>query len=68
LRLTKKRKLSYGSSGIGTPGHLAAEMLRSYGAQDLQHVPYKGARRPQSTSWPATSNSCSTTCRNWCRS
>ena len=42
IALTKKRKLSYGSSGIGTPGHLAAEMLRGYGAQDLHHVPYKG--------------------------
>jgi tripartite-type tricarboxylate transporter receptor subunit TctC len=42
IALTQKRKLSYGSSGIGTPGHLAAEMLRAYGARDLQHVPYKG--------------------------
>ena len=42
IALSQKRKLSYGSSGIGTPGHLAAEMLRAYGAKDLQHVPYKG--------------------------
>lgn len=42
IALTQKRKLTYGSSGIGTPGHLAAEMLRAYGAKDLQHVPYKG--------------------------
>ena len=42
IALTQKRKLSYGSSGIGTPGHLAAEMLRGYGAKDLVHVPYKG--------------------------
>ena len=42
IALTQKRKLSYGSSGIGTPGHLAAEMLRGYGAKDLLHVPYKG--------------------------
>jgi tripartite-type tricarboxylate transporter receptor subunit TctC len=42
IALTKKRKMSYGSSGIGTPGHLAAEMLHGYGAQDLVHVPYKG--------------------------
>ncbi len=42
IALTKQRKMSYGSSGIGTPGHLAAEMLRGYGAQDLVHVPYKG--------------------------
>jgi tripartite-type tricarboxylate transporter receptor subunit TctC len=43
IALSKKRALSYGSSGIGTPGHLAAEMLRGFGARDLQHVPYKGA-------------------------
>ena len=42
IALTQKRRLTYGSSGIGTPGHLAAEMLRAYGARDLQHVPYKG--------------------------
>ncbi|MEO7727383.1 MAG: tripartite tricarboxylate transporter substrate binding protein [Burkholderiales bacterium] len=42
IALSQKRKLSYGTSGIGTPGHLAAEMLRAYGAKDLQHVPYKG--------------------------
>ncbi|MDB5811504.1 MAG: hypothetical protein JWN94_3626 [Betaproteobacteria bacterium] len=42
IALSQKRKLTYGSSGIGTPGHLVAEMLRSYGARDLQHVPYKG--------------------------
>ena len=42
IALTKTRKLSYGSSGVGTPGHLAAEMLRAYGARDLVHVPYKG--------------------------
>ncbi|MEO8104097.1 MAG: tripartite tricarboxylate transporter substrate binding protein [Betaproteobacteria bacterium] len=42
IALTHKRKLSYGSSGNGTPGHLAAEMLRGYGARDLVHIPYKG--------------------------
>ena len=42
IALSQKRKLTYGSSGIGTPGHLAAEMMRAYGAKDLQHVPYKG--------------------------
>ena len=42
IALTQKRELTYGSSGIGTPGHLAAEMLRAYGAKDLVHVPYKG--------------------------
>jgi tripartite-type tricarboxylate transporter receptor subunit TctC len=40
--LAKTRQLTYGSAGIGTPGHLAAEMLRGYGAKELIHVPYKG--------------------------
>jgi tripartite-type tricarboxylate transporter receptor subunit TctC len=42
IALTKVRPLTYGSAGIGTPGHLAAEMLRGYGAKQLTHVPYKG--------------------------
>jgi tripartite-type tricarboxylate transporter receptor subunit TctC len=42
IALTKIRALTYGSAGVGTPGHLAAEMLRGYGAKQLTHVPYKG--------------------------
>jgi tripartite-type tricarboxylate transporter receptor subunit TctC len=42
IALSKMRSLTYGSAGVGTPGHLAAEMLRSYGAKNLTHVPYKG--------------------------
>ena len=42
IALGKTRKLNYGSAGIGTPGHLAAEMLRGHGARELTHVPYKG--------------------------
>ncbi len=42
IALSKTGKLNYGSAGTGTPGHLAAEMLRGYGAKDLTHVPYKG--------------------------
>src|SRR3954452_9799022 len=30
IALSKARPLTYGSAGIGTPGHLAAEMLRAY--------------------------------------
>ena len=45
LRLAREQpgKLSYGSSGIGTPPHLAAELLRRSAGIDVQHVPYKGA-------------------------
>ena len=42
IALSRTRKLNYGSAGIGTPGHLAAEMLRGLGAKELTHVPYKG--------------------------
>ena len=36
-------KLSYGSSGNGTPPHLAGEMLKTMSGLDVQHVPYKGS-------------------------
>jgi tripartite-type tricarboxylate transporter receptor subunit TctC len=42
IALAKTRKLTYGSAGVGTPGHLAAEMLRVHGVKELTHVPYKG--------------------------
>ncbi len=35
-------KLNYGTAGVGTPGHLTAEMFRAVSGIDIQHVPYKG--------------------------
>jgi tripartite-type tricarboxylate transporter receptor subunit TctC len=35
-------KLQYGSSGIGAPTHLAAELFKSRLGFDMTHVPYKG--------------------------
>jgi tripartite-type tricarboxylate transporter receptor subunit TctC len=35
--------LSYGSSGVGTPPHLAGELLKRMAGIDVVHVPYKGA-------------------------
>jgi tripartite-type tricarboxylate transporter receptor subunit TctC len=35
-------KLSYGSSGVGSPHHLAGELLRQKTGIDIQHVPYRG--------------------------
>jgi tripartite-type tricarboxylate transporter receptor subunit TctC len=35
--------LSYGSSGIGTPPHLAGELFKRMAGIDVVHVPYKGA-------------------------
>ncbi|HXF67984.1 MAG TPA: tripartite tricarboxylate transporter substrate binding protein [Burkholderiales bacterium] len=36
-------KISYGSSGPGTGGHLSVELLKWMTGIDLVHVPYKGA-------------------------
>jgi len=36
-------KLSYGSSGIGNPQHLAGELLQQLTQLPLTHVPYRGA-------------------------
>ena len=36
-------KISYGSAGNGTPGHLTGEMFKAAAGIDLQHVPYKGS-------------------------
>jgi tripartite-type tricarboxylate transporter receptor subunit TctC len=35
-------KLNYGSSGIGSPHHLAGELLRQKTGIDIVHVPYRG--------------------------
>jgi len=36
-------KLSYATSGIGTPLHLAGELIKREGGVDMVHVPYRGA-------------------------
>ena len=35
-------KLSYGSSGIGTPPHLSGELFKAMAGVNVVHVPYKG--------------------------
>jgi tripartite-type tricarboxylate transporter receptor subunit TctC len=44
VALAKKTpgKLNYATAGVGTPGHLTAEMFRAASGIDIQHVPYKG--------------------------
>lgn len=44
LALARSRpgRLNYGSTGIGSPPHLAGELLRLLGRIDIVHVPYKG--------------------------
>ncbi|MBI3373850.1 MAG: tripartite tricarboxylate transporter substrate binding protein [Betaproteobacteria bacterium] len=45
LEYAKKNpgKLAFGSSGTGSPHHLAGELLKQVGGIDMVHVPYKGA-------------------------
>jgi tripartite-type tricarboxylate transporter receptor subunit TctC len=40
--LAKSKSLSYGSSGVGTVGHLAGELFNVMAGTKLVHVPYKG--------------------------
>ena len=42
LAAKHRGKMSFGSEGIGTSGHLAGELLKSMGKVDILHVPYKG--------------------------
>lgn len=42
VALAKKERLTYASSGIGGPNHLAAELFQSMAGITLTHVPYKG--------------------------
>jgi tripartite-type tricarboxylate transporter receptor subunit TctC len=37
------RNINYGSAGVGTITHLAAELLKTEAKIDLVHVPYRGA-------------------------
>jgi len=42
LAKAKQGQLSYATSGVGSPGHLAAELLESMTGVRMSHVPYKG--------------------------
>ena len=35
-------KLSYGTSGVGSPHHLSGELLRQKAGIEITHIPYKG--------------------------
>ena len=37
-----KQPMFYSSSGVGSPGHLSAELLRKATGANITHVPYKG--------------------------
>jgi tripartite-type tricarboxylate transporter receptor subunit TctC len=42
LARSKPRQLSYGSSGVGGPHHLAMELFKLAADIDIVHVPYRG--------------------------
>jgi tripartite-type tricarboxylate transporter receptor subunit TctC len=43
LAKAKPGSMSFGSTGVGAPGHLYMELLKSTMNFDMVHVPYKGA-------------------------
>lgn len=43
LARSKPKSIRYGSGGVGSPIHLAMELLQSLSKIELLHVPYKGA-------------------------
>jgi tripartite-type tricarboxylate transporter receptor subunit TctC len=43
LAMSHPRQITYGSAGVGSPPHLAGEMLKIRTGVDMPHVPYKGA-------------------------
>lgn len=42
IKLSKTSKVSYGSAGIGTTPHMAAELFKNKTNADILHVPFKG--------------------------
>jgi len=43
LARSRPGEITFGSSGIGSPFHLAGEMLKSMAGIDMLHVPYRGS-------------------------
>ena len=43
IKAAAAKPLSFASSGTGTPGHFAGEVLRLRSKANMAHVPYKGA-------------------------
>ena len=41
LAKTRPGQIEYGSGGVGTPGHLAGEMLNTMTGTKMLHIPYK---------------------------
>ena len=54
---SQPKTLRYSSAGVGSPGHLAMELLLSRTGMELLHVPYKGSP-PAITALLAACRSC----------
>jgi tripartite-type tricarboxylate transporter receptor subunit TctC len=62
----KPAELTYGSSGVGSSLHMSGVILEQRTGVKLQHVPYRGARRPRSSpSSMARSRRASSMHRRW---
>jgi len=42
VKLARSRPVTYASSGIGSAGHMAGQLLKDMAKLNLEHVPYKG--------------------------
>src|SRR5499426_1489142 len=42
-------KISFGSPGIGTPGHVSGELFKIMTGIDMNHIPYRGGAAPALT-------------------
>lgn len=45
IALAKSRAVTYGSGGVGSSQHLAAELMNSMAKTKMTHVPYKGGNQ-----------------------
>ena len=43
VQLAKRNRMSYASSGNGTPYHMAGELFKALAGVDILHVPHKGS-------------------------
>ena len=43
LSKTKPGKIAYGTPGVGTPQHIAGELLSTLAGIRMEHIPYRGA-------------------------
>lgn len=43
IKLSQQKPLNFGSAGIGSPHHLAGELLKSQFKMNSEHIPYKGS-------------------------